>query len=912
MVKTVRRILLLAALAALVSAAPGLGAEPPNENDPCSRDGRNVCGTTGVGFYDNYRYGVRWFGDFRGAVADVARTFCIDLRFWYPSKGMRFALVEPAQLKNRDGDVVTYERQRRMAYAAWAFGRTNSANQQAAVMLYVHSQMGDAAPGEIDPAALDPAVSAIFERVANDSERLHGPYRVTIGGLPSRMSVGTEATVAIRVLADSGAAVPNVRLALTAKGLAGVPGSIETDDSGVARLELAAADAGELTLSARSEPLASTLPAYYFPRTPVALRNGQRLLAPDSQRVTGASSVTVGKVRIAATTVARPGTVLAGRPARDVVTLTGALPSYRGTVRWAIHGPFRTVNQIACNGEPAARGTFRANGPGAYITDPVRLAEAGIYAYQEVIAGDGDHVGLTTPCNVPSERVRVEVQPRVTTEVSKKRTEPGAPIHDEVRVLGLAGESAAVRAALYGPFAAPDVIKCNGKPVWSETFSVSADGLYETKPVTLETPGFYTFREWIAPTGFVRAATTMCGEVEETTVVVASPQVRTRISDQTTRPGVRITDRVIVEGLGALAVTVKVALFGPFASRSAIRCTGQPYWRGTFSARGDGTYTTQPVEIDRVGYYTYRESIAGSVASKPAVTECADVAETTLATAQPAVTTIVSNDVVGLGSTLFDRIRVSGLGETRVRIGVELFGPFATRADIGCGGTPYWQGVAYARGDGELRSPSVRLAKVGFYAYRERILPAPHVTQTETECALVAETALAAPAINTGRSRGGGVKQVGSPDRRAPTRVAIASLGIDAPVTPTGINVAKGELDAHPNVGRTSWWRDGAAPGASRGTVLIAGHVDSATQGPGAFFRLKDARVGDRITVTSRSGARRTYRVVSVRTMPKAKLPPDVYSTRGRHRLALVTCGGPFIEASGHYRDNVVVIAVPA
>jgi hypothetical protein len=179
----VGRLRLLVVVVVLLSTTPALGAEPPNENDPCSRDGRNVCGTTGVGFYDTYRYGARWFGDFRGAVADVARTFCIDLRFWYPSKAMRFELVEPDQLKNRDGDTVTYERQRRMAYASWTFGRTNSANQQAAVMLYVHSQMGDALPGEVDPAAISPAVASIFDEVARDSERLHGPYRVTIGGL---------------------------------------------------------------------------------------------------------------------------------------------------------------------------------------------------------------------------------------------------------------------------------------------------------------------------------------------------------------------------------------------------------------------------------------------------------------------------------------------------------------------------------------------------------------------------------------------------------------------------------------------------------------------------------------------------------------------------------------------------------
>jgi hypothetical protein len=870
-----------------------------------------VCGTTGVGFYDTYRYGVRWFGDFRGAVADVARTFCIDLRFWYPSKAMKFELVEADQLKNREGDTVTYERQRRMAYAAWVFGRTNSANQQAAVMLYVHSQMGDAAPGEVDPAALDPTVSSLFDRIANDSERLHGPYRVAIGGLPTRMTVGTKATATIRVLSESGVALPNVALALSAKGASGVPGSVETDDSGVARVELTAADAGELTLAVKSQPVASTLPAYYFPTAPAGARNGQRLLAPDSQRVDGESSVTVGKVRISATTVSKPGTVLAGSLARDVVTLTGALSSYRGTVQAALYGPFRSAGQVVCSGEPAWRGTFRARGPGTYSTPAARLAKTGLYAYHEVIPDDPDHVGLTTPCNVPSERVRVEVQPRVTTVVSAQRTAPGVAIHDRVRVAGLAGEAVTVRAALYGPFAAPDVIRCDTKAVWTGSFRAQADGAYQTDPVTLATPGFYSYREWVDARAFVRATTTKCAEVAETTVVVASPEVRTRISDTTTRPGARITDKVVVRGLGALEVSVNVALYGPFVSPGAIRCAGTPFWRGSFSARRDGTYTTQPVVIDRVGYYTYRETIAGSLANNPAVTQCAEAPETTLATASPTVTTIASDDVVSRGAVLYDQIRVSGLGETPVRIGVELFGPFATRAEIACTGTPYWQGIAYARGDGELRSPGVKLAKVGFYSYRERVLRALHVAETETECALVAETSLVAPAINTGRSRGGVVKRLFAPDPAAPTRVTIRSLGINAPVSPTGIDIAKGELDANPNVGRTSWWRDGATPGDKTGTVLIAGHVDSAVAGPGAFFRLKDARVGDRVTVTSRSGARRTYRVVSVRTMPKPQLPPDIYSTRGPPRLALVTCGGPFLEAIGHYRDNVVVIAIP-
>jgi len=63
--------------------------------------------------------------------------------------------------------------------------------------------------------------------------------------------------------------------------------------------------------------------------------------------------------------------------------------------------------------------------------------------------------------------------------------------------------------------------------------------------------------------------------------------------------------------------------------------------------------------------------------------------------------------------------------------------------------------------------------------------------------------------------------------------------------------------------------------------------------------------------VQTRDGRTRRYRVVSVRMMRKEALPTDIYSRRGRARLVLVTCGGPFDSSSRHYRDNIVVTAVP-
>jgi len=142
--------------------------------------------------------------------------------------------------------------------------------------------------------------------------------------------------------------------------------------------------------------------------------------------------------------------------------------------------------------------------------------------------------------------------------------------------------------------------------------------------------------------------------------------------------------------------------------------------------------------------------------------------------------------------------------------------------------------------------------------------------------------------------------------------VTVGSVGINAPVLPVGIDVVKGILGVSPDIHRTGWWADGAQPGDPSGAVLIAGHVDSATAGVGAFFHVKDAKPGDKVTVTTTGGRTFTYSVASVKSYPKRDLPADVWSKHGRARLVLVTCGGPFDQKTKHYVDNIVLTAYPA
>lgn len=443
-------------------------------------------------------------------------------------------------------------------------------------------------------------------------------------------------------------------------------------------------------------------------------------------------------------------------------------------------------------------------------------------------------------------------------------------------------------------------------------FDADRDGEYRTADYTVTVPGYYTYVESIAASGFVRAAQTACGEVTETTVVVGSPRVTTTVSSQQTRPGATITDRVVVIGLGRLTATVQANLWGPFASRAAIRCSGTPFWTGTFAATGDGTYTTARVTLQRAGYYTYQESIAEAEAHGAFATGCAEVAETTLARAAPAVTTLVSHQVVFPGALIFDRIRVRGIGRTEVPIEVQLYGPFSSRDAINFGTRPFWSGRVTARGDGVLTSARVRVQRAGFYTYRERVVGSELVTGTATECGLEVETTLARPLIVTGRGDVSRKLQTPPAPGSAPSRVRSAAIGMDAPVGAVRIDTTNGVLAVRPFIGRLGLWQDGMAPGARAGAILIAGHVDSARAGPGAFFRLREANAGDRVQVTTRNGRTFTYRVVSVARYLKSRLPTSVYSSAGRPRLVLVTCGGPFETGTGRYRDNIVVTAVPA
>ncbi|MDQ2850128.1 class F sortase [Dermatophilaceae bacterium Sec6.4] len=141
-----------------------------------------------------------------------------------------------------------------------------------------------------------------------------------------------------------------------------------------------------------------------------------------------------------------------------------------------------------------------------------------------------------------------------------------------------------------------------------------------------------------------------------------------------------------------------------------------------------------------------------------------------------------------------------------------------------------------------------------------------------------------------------------------PTRLTINRLGISMRIIPVGVDGTNAmSIPQDPKV--AGWYRFGARPSDASGATVIAGHIDTAAAGTGPLSRITSARQGDQIILGS-GAASTQYTVESVSRIPKSQLDlAKVFNRDSSPRLHLLTCGGRFDKATGHYEDNILVVA---
>jgi hypothetical protein len=143
----------------------------------------------------------------------------------------------------------------------------------------------------------------------------------------------------------------------------------------------------------------------------------------------------------------------------------------------------------------------------------------------------------------------------------------------------------------------------------------------------------------------------------------------------------------------------------------------------------------------------------------------------------------------------------------------------------------------------------------------------------------------------------------------APERLVARSVGLDLPVVPKGVD-EHGQMALPERPTELGWYRYGAAPSDGRGSVVLAGHVDSDRYGPGPLERTTGLRKGDELQVRDAKGRTTTYAVVAVQRISKSDFDgDDVFARGGKPVLRLITCGGAYLPERGGYQDNLVVTA---
>lgn len=137
-----------------------------------------------------------------------------------------------------------------------------------------------------------------------------------------------------------------------------------------------------------------------------------------------------------------------------------------------------------------------------------------------------------------------------------------------------------------------------------------------------------------------------------------------------------------------------------------------------------------------------------------------------------------------------------------------------------------------------------------------------------------------------------------------PTRVVIPSIEVDATIVKVGVQ-DDGMMEV-PDFGYAAWFSVGPAPGASGPSVIVA-HVDS-KKGPDVFYRLGELKPGDLVMVSDKNGDTATFAVDSSEMVLKTDLPTErIWNETQEPVIRLITCGGEFDRASGHYKSNTIV-----
>lgn len=377
---------------------------------------------------------------------------------------------------------------------------------------------------------------------------------------------------------------------------------------------------------------------------------------------------------------------------------------------------YSAAEKVSINDAPVkitADGTF--GGIGSVVVSATD-EQPTCYSYGETLIGttvDGITVKVDhEPGHVT--QTSLVTRPNMVTTVSNLTPNLGGKVVDSIVVTGTQGKEAVITAELWGamdPIKADDgALSCSSDAkVWydakdagtievlhSEEIAVAGDGTYDTAEVILDESKCYT---WVEKMVFPDVPgtpgnpdqptdSTEPGEVPETPLV-KTPTMVTQTSRQNATVGATLTDTIVVEGLD-MPGTIDVALYGPMNPANGTCSNNHDEWAagiasGEIKMVGSskltidkaGSFTTEGVQVNQTGCYTWYEKMTTGNADKPTIVETkyGEVSETTLVTETQSIVTEGMDISTGFGS-----------GETNPATGAAVAGALLALVGAGLAG----------------------------------------------------------------------------------------------------------------------------------------------------------------------------------------------------------------------------------
>ena len=264
----------------------------------------------------------------------------------------------------------------------------------------------------------------------------------------------------------------------------------------------------------------------------------------------------------------------------------------------------------------------RVAGPRSVLVRVQRVPSDRLFVRRPVRRG-GTRVVVAGRKIVLTRRAQVAVQatPRAWVTAPDQRTTAG-PVPGTAHLADGYASPRTATLTLHGPFAPGEQATCNpARAIARLTQPMAADGSYPVPRTTVTAPGVYRWSVAVPGDAYNLPA----GGCGQSVLLKAVPTLTVRPTKTPVSRGQAAYARVKGSGLpDGFARDAIARLYGPFASRDAVRCTTpkQARWRAVTLTGPSSSVRTDAVSLGQAGFYGWRAVLPGTPLTTKVTTRC--------------------------------------------------------------------------------------------------------------------------------------------------------------------------------------------------------------------------------------------------------------------------------------------------